>query len=436
MRTSPTLRLLAIGLLSASLGFGCSSTPQKKKDQNPTESTGSSTPKQAGPADDFVTQDVETEEMPSAESLEGSGNDEAGSTEVSSAVASDVAKAIRKADRGKPDAAARDLGRLVDESEGGFLAAYNLGVVRERQGLYEKAAKRYFQAVQKNPDFSPALENLVRLYLRKGQVNDAERIARKLADARPENLGHRAILLHIGLYRGNYEDVIQTAKQILRKDERHVGAMFAMADANYRLGRHELAKSIIEGAIELQPERAELYYTFGLIELKLENKPGAMANFRKAIELQPQYPEAHNNLGVLYQEARDYAAAEKEFKAAIRAYPDFKEAYLNLGNAYKGSTKYKDAELAFEKAISIDPNFADAHFNLGILYLDGEVPGMDVISRLQKAIDSLNAYKRAAKGKIDSDDPVDKYIEEAKKAIEVERQKQEMMRETQMGAEQ
>jgi tetratricopeptide (TPR) repeat protein len=435
MRTAPIVRLIATGVLSSALAVtGCSSSPQKKQDDKIAE-TETPTAQPSGPADDFVTQDVQTEEMPSAEALEGSGGDEAASTEVSSAMASDVAQAIRKADRGKVDAAARSLSRLIDEP-GGFLAAYNLGVLRERQGLYEKAAKRYFQAVRKNPEFSPGLENLVRLYLRKGRVGDAERIARKIADQRPDNLGHRAVLLHISLYRGNYEDVIQTAKQILRKDERHVGAMFAMADANYHLGRHELAKSIIEGAIELQPERAELYYTFGLVELELEDKPAAMANFRKAIELQPQYAEAHNNLGVLYQEARDYAAAEDEFKAAIRAYPDFKEAYLNLGNAYKGQTKYKDAELAFKKAISIDPNFADAHFNLGILYLDGEVPGMDTISRLQKAIDSLNAYKGAARGQMASDDPVDKYIEEAKKSIEVERQKQEMMRETQMGAEQ
>lgn len=430
-----SLRRLVIALFCVSLlgSVACSSQKGAKKD-DPT--LGETRVQEVPPADDFLGGDVEVEEMPSADSLGSPSSDSAESSEVSSSAASDIARAVRAAEKGDKDGAASDLARLADSSDGGFLAAFNLGVIRERQGMYDRAAKRYFQSLQKNPDFTPALENLVRLYLRQDQTSDAERIARKFIDSRPQNLSHRAILLNIGLHRGSYEDVIQSATQLLRQDERHVGAMYAMAEANFQLGRYELAKSIIESAVELQPERAELFYTAGLIELELENEAGAMANFRKATELRPQYPEAHNNLGVLYQRARDYEAAEEEFKEAIRHYPDFKQAYLNLGNAYKGATKYKDAELAFKKAISLDPQFADAHFNLGILYLDGEVPGMDAISRLQKAVDSLNAYKRVAKGKIAADDPVDKYVEEAKNAIEIERQKQEMMREQQMGAEQ
>lgn len=416
---------LVVLLLAGTLG-ACSGSA-KKSDKNPATEGG--TVENVPPADDFISKDVVTEDMPSPDALNGSAKAESG--EVASDVANGIARAVKAAEKGDKDGAARDLEKLSDRADGGFLASFNLGVVREREGMYDKAAKAYFLSVQKNPEFTPALENLTRLYLRQGQANDAERIARRFVDARPDNLGHRAVLLQIGLFRGKYEDVIRTATQILRKDERHVGAMYAMAEANFELGRYELAKSIIGNAVELQPNRAELFYTAGLIEVELKNNPGAIVNFQKAIELRPQYPEARNNLGVLYQEARDYASAEDEFKAAIRDYPDFKEAYLNLGNAYKGATKYKDAELAFKKAIGIDPQFADAHFNLGILYMDGEVPGMDTITRYQKAIESLNAYKAAAKGKMKPDDPVDKYIGQAKKAIEVERQKQEMMRESQ-----
>lgn len=407
---------------------GCSASAKKPTDaqvaENPTGMV-----EDRGPEDDFINQDVVTEAMPSVDSFQGQVA--AGSGEVASDIANEVRRAIRDAERGDKAGAASRLEKLTDRKDGGFLAAYNLGIVRERQGLYDQAAKAYFAAIQNNADFSPALENLTRLYLRQGQSADAERIARRFIDERPDNLGHRTVLLLVNLERGRYEDVISTATQILRKDERHVGAMYAMAEANFELGRFELAKSIIESAVELQPDRAELFFTAGLIDVAQENTPGALANFRKAVELRAQYPEARNNLGVLYQEARDFNAAEEEFKSAIRDYPDYKEAYVNLGSAYKGNTKYKDAELAFKKAIQIDPNFAPAHFNLGILYMDGAVPGMDTITRHQKAIESLNAYKAAARGQLGSDDPVDRYIEKAKRTIEVERQKQEMMREAQ-----
>ncbi len=418
-------------ILAVAVASACSSKPGTKADGTPTE--GGTYDENVAPSDDFILGNTETEEMPRADAL-GSADPSATDGEVSSDVASDISSALRAAENGNMEKAARKLDDLVDRPDGGFLAAFNLGVIHERQGLYEQAAKRYFQSLQKNADFTPALENLVRLYLRGDQSADAESITRRMIDARPENLGHRSVLLQIDLARGRYEDVIQSAKQILRKDERHVGAMYAMAEANYALGRYELARSIVDTAVELRPGRAELYYTAGLIALKLDDKVTARTNFEKAIQVRPQYPEARNNLGVLYQEARDYNAAEEQFRQAIRNYPDFKEAYLNLGNAYKGNTKYKDAELAFKKAIGIDPNFADAYFNLGALYLDGEVPGMDVITRLQKAIDAFNQYKSVSRGQLAKDDPVDKYIEEAKKSIEVERQKQEMLRESQMDA--
>jgi tetratricopeptide (TPR) repeat protein len=323
---------------------------------------------------------------------------------------------------------------LVDDPSGGFLAAYNLGVVNERQGAYDKSVKRYFQALQLNADFSPALINLARLYLRQNRPADAERLIQKFVEQRPDNLGHRAAALEVALNKGAYEDVITKAKEILRKDERHVDAMYALAQANFQLGRFELARSVIDRAVELNKTRADLFNLYGSTELKLNNKAGAMVNYRKAVELRPQYPEARNNLGVLYHDARDFQSAAAQFEEAIRVYPDFKEAFLNLGNAYKGMKRYKDSENAFKRSVEIDDNFADGHFNLAILYLDSDVPGMDPIARLQKSIDVFGKYKAIAKQRA-KDDPADKYIEEARKTIEIERQKAEMMRESQMSSE-
>ena len=65
--------------------------------------------------------------------------------------------------------------------------------------------------------------------------------------------------------------------------------------------------------------------------------------------------------------------------------------------------------------------------------VDGK--GLSVEQRLQKAIDTLNEYKSVARGKMAKDDPADKYIAEAKKGIEEEKARQEMLRQSQMDAE-
>ncbi len=432
---------LAIAL-ALTLGVGCSSKPEVKPDND-------------APITEQETQ-VETEQAPSAESLAGAEEEpvgappalaapdtspvastdaapspSAGPSTLDPGLSQDIGRALTDARGGDVAGATRALEALVERPNGGYLASYNLGVLYERQGRYEQAAKAYFKALQSNADFSPALLNLVRLYVRQGQLSDAQTLASRFMNQRPDNLGHRAAELEVLLAQGRHEDVEIKAREILRRDEQHVDAMLALSVAYYQLKRYELASSVLSRAQELQPERAELYYRFGLVRLRMSDKPGALASLRKAVALRPGYAEAHLNLGQLYHEARDYQGAVEQFNAAITSFPSFKEAHLSLGNAHKGLRQFRDAEVAFRKAISVDPNYASAYFNLGIMYLDSPIPGVETIPRLEKAVELLTKYKDTQR-QLGRDDPADKYIAEARKGIEDEKARQEMMRQSQM----
>lgn len=419
---------ISLALIGSLLG-ACSGAPTKNESVVEESVVTESVP-------DPVDLTREVQEMPSADALgeDGASSEPQPSAAIDAGSAAMIQDAMKAASQGDLSSAQSSLESILDRPGAGFLAAYNLGVIHERQGQYDQSARRYFEALQKNADFSPALINLVRLYVRQGRLADAERLANRFADARPNTLGHRVAGLEVALSKGAHEDVIRKAKEILRRDERSVDAMVAMAQANFSLNRYELSRSIIIRAVELDKDRADLYNMYGLVELRLDKKPAAIANFRRAVELRPQFPEARNNLGILYHEARDYDAARIQFEEAVRAYPDYKEAFLNLGNAYKGLSRFRDAELAFKRSLEIDPRFSDGHFNLAILYLDSDIPGMDPIARLQKSVDTFTQYKNINKT-MSKDDPAEKYLEEARKAIELERQKQEMMRETPKGDE-
>lgn len=435
-----------VWLLCLALGGAACSTPDQKPDETEeqvaekpaeqTELTNEVPPEVAESGGDEQQVDKpealpEQAETDSQESAKKPGE----KIVISDDFKSDLAEALAAAGEGDRNDAVSELQDLVDRSDGGFLAAFNLGVLYEHEGDYRKAAQRYSQALQKNTDFSPALLNLVRLYIRLDQPREAEKIARKYSNARPENMDHRAVALQVDLYEGKYEEVIRKAKQILRRDETNVEAMLAMAEANIQLDRAELGEAILDRAHELRPNRAEIYFKYATIRSKEEKLSDAISLLQQALQKRVNFPEAHNNLGVLYHEAGDYNAAVKEFRAAIGDYPDYKEAYLNLGNSLKGLQKYKKAEKAFSKALEIDGKYGDALFNLGVLYLDSDIEGIDKIAQLDKSIEYLTKYQQAAGGRVDKDDPAGKYITEARKTIEVEKQRQEMMRQAQMQAE-
>jgi tetratricopeptide (TPR) repeat protein len=422
------------------LGSACSSTPDKPDDDQD-EAVQTSLPPQEEVASEEQTEPDEPQQAPSEpldspdDQAEEDTADSDGPVTISSGFKSDLSEALEGARTGDRSRAVSSLQELVDEPNGGFLAAYNLGVLYENEGDYQNAARRYSQALAKNRQFSPALLNLVRLYIRLGQPRDADKLARKYTDACPNNMDHRAVALQVELHDGKYEEVIRKAKSILRRDEKNVEAMLAMAEANIQLDRGELAEAILDRALELRPKRAEIYFKFAKIRANAQNMTEAIAVLERALKHRSNYPEAHNNLGVLYHEAGDYNSAVQEFRAAIGDYPDFKEAYLNLGNSLKGLQKYKKAEKAFKKALEIDAKYADALFNLGVLYLDSDIEGIEKIAQWNTSIEYFSKYQSAAGGRAAKEDPSTKYIAEARKAIETEKQRQQMMRQAQMQAE-
>ena len=91
---------------------------------------------------------------------------------------------------------------------------------------------------------------------------------------------------------------------------------------------------------------------------------------------------------------------------------------------YRGKQQYAEAENAYKRATQLDPNYADAYFNLGILYLDAkQMPGTDLITKLNTSINYLNKYKQLAGYRLTKDDPADTYIAEARTGIDREQKR-------------
>jgi len=87
--------------------------------------------------------------------------------------------------------------------------------------------------------------------------------------------------------------------------------------------------------------------------------------------------------------------------------------------------KVKEAEDAFRRAERLEPHLAAAYFNHGLLYLDHEIEGMDKIKRLEAAISMLGRYRDEMGLTLPKDDPVDKYVGEARKLIDLEKKRLE-----------
>ncbi len=241
---------------------------------------------------------------------------------------------------------------------------------------------------------------------------------------------------------GRYEDSIRYTKMALGRDERYVPAMIVMAKDYYHLKKYELATSIVDIAKSIDPNNAEAYNLLGFIALTRDppDRISATAAFKKATQLKGDYIAAWNNLAAQYLYAKNYDGAVAAAEKAASLAPNFVMAQVNLGSAYRGKQRYADADRALKQALKLDPNNADAFFNLGILYLDAkEMPGMDLITKLNASINYLSRYKQVAAYRLTPSDPVDTFIQEARTGIEreqkrIERQQRNAARNAQKAA--
>jgi tetratricopeptide (TPR) repeat protein len=311
-----------------------------------------------------------------------------------------------------------------------FQAMYNLGVAAERLGNDDEALRYYKKCLAVQPDYMQAIKALAMLNIRKKNISAAVDLLKSKSADYPKNILVLTTYADVLIAAKRYQDAIDVAKMALKLDERYAYAMVTIANANYRLKRFELAQSIFDQVLAINPDIAEVYFTQGLIALEEKNRAKAIEHFNKALEKAPYFVEALNDLAIQYILAGNYEKAIAKLNTSIALTPSWGVLYLNYGNALRGAGKWKEAQVALDRAIKQDSSLISAFFNLGLLYyVATEIDGLDRLSRLKEAQKYFVKYKQEKGSSLTKNDPVYKYLKEVSIAIEREERRIEQAKE-------
>jgi tetratricopeptide (TPR) repeat protein len=342
-----------------------------------------------------------------------------------------VAEARAAIDEGRYDQAARALLEATGLAPAHAEAQRLLGVVRLRQGDLAAAtgaldrARAAAEAAGDGAEAHEALRLLVRVHVRRGDARAAESAVEAALAAAPDDLDYAALRQWVWLQQGRAREVVATTRDLLRKDETNVALMVNLADAYRQLGQLELADYVLRTALQVT-ETADVHHGLAEVAAARGEPQTALGHLRRAAELAPDSAEILNNLGVAYHWAGDDEAAVAVLATAVQLAPAFAKAFVNLGNAYRRQRAYDRAEDAYRRALEIEPRMAAAWYNLGILFFETTGEGVPEERRYTEAIAAFNQYKVVAGAALPKDDPVDKYIVEARLILEeIERSRSE-----------
>lgn len=177
---------------------------------------------------------------------------------------------------------------------------FDFGVYLVSTGDLEHSIVAFCKAIELNPEYSEAYNNLGLIFLQKEQLPEAEAFFQRALELEPEDFH---IYHNIGLL-------------FLEKKQ--------YTDAKY----------YFEQSIQLYPDSAEGYNHLGIAFEGLTEEEKAEDAYRKASKLNPSYAEAYYNLGDLLKTKQRLPEAEAFYQEALRLKPNFQQAQFALSSLY------------------------------------------------------------------------------------------------------
>ena len=220
----------------------------------------------------------------------------------------------------------------------------------------EKSIATYEAALQRSPDFWPAMRGLGTALAKLGRLERAAAIMQQALTRIPGDPAGLNDLALVYIRQGRSHDAIDT----LRK------------------------------ALQIDPDLADAHNNLGGALATIGDRSGAEEAYRNAIRVQPDLAGAHKNLADLLGARDDFAESEYFYRRAIRSDRAYVAAYYDFGVALAKRERFRDAAEQFETAVRLDAAHAEAHNSLG-----------DMAALLGNPSQAIRHYERAIAAKPD-----------------------------------
>ena len=220
---------------------------------------------------------------------------------------------------------------------------------------------------------------------RHGFIADADALARRAAEAEPDNAEAAHMLGILAHQSGKAAEAIEHVKRAiaLKPDvalyHANLGEMCRLA------GRLDEAVAAGRQALGLNPDYPGALSNLGIALFDQGKFEEALTYYDRAVALQPDFAQAHSNRGNALQRLKRFAEAEPCYRRALELQPDFADAWNNLGTCLRELKRPQEAETVYRKALERDPNNPDTLDNLALAVKDLERPD-EAVELLRRAL--------------------------------------------------
>ena len=250
---------------------------------------------------------------------------------------------------------APDMGRAYQE----------LGHLNRDSGNEEKAVVHYRQACELNPALLASWNFLYQYFTSHNNIPAADHSLEQINKLK--SLPNILLYIEQILNEGRLGLAEKKCREFLKKNPTHTYAMSQLSEIANRLGYFDDAETLLQKAVEFNPDDGELRMKYAMILRKKQKFAKTMEQVNILCE---KYP---NNLSYQAQRASemmqngDHLNAVKLFDDILEKNPYNFSSLTSKGHAEKTLGKTQDAISSYQSAYKIKPDHGEAFFSLANL---------------------------------------------------------------------
>jgi tetratricopeptide (TPR) repeat protein len=250
-------------------------------------------------------------------------------------------------------------------------AHHNLGVLQRRSGELRAALDSFRAAHRIQPDAAEPALAMAEVLSTLDRLDEAADLLEAYLAARPSahptasqaRVAYTAVLRR----RGDYDDALEQAREVLVREPGHVEALLEVGRIYREKGEHDVAELVFGKAAALDGDDPRPHNELGLLFLARGDTQVAFEHFERALSVDAGFAPARLNRASVLLRAGDYAAAAEAYRRVLADEPGHADARVGLGVALRGQGKHVAARKQYDRVLQEQPNHAAALFDLAVL---------------------------------------------------------------------
>lgn len=244
------------------------------------------------------------------------------------------------------------------------LSRFLLGELYEKQDRYDDALKVYAEENENSETYFVSQVRTANIYAERGDLKQAEKILRSLAEKRPDLPSPWVELGNIFVTNKKFEQAVSAFTEAIDRvpvpNRSHWNLFYSRGASYERNKQWDLAEQDLLQALVLSPDQplALNYLGYSWIE-RGKNVEKAKEMLERAVFMSPREGFIADSLGWAYYLTKDYAKAVSVLETAVALDPGSGVINSHLGDAYWRTGRKREARFQWAKALSVKNDFED-----------------------------------------------------------------------------